>query len=240
MTSIPYAGDSEAREQIVRTGREMASQGFVVANEGNLSVRTSPDTAWLTPSGAAKGKLEEAMLIKMDLEGNVLVGNRAPSSETRLHLRVYQENPDLRAVVHCHPVYATSMGIAGIPLDAPIMAEPMLMIGPVPVARYATPGSADLAASVAPFCREYNGALMSNHGAIAWGRNMEEAFYRMEVMETYAKLMLISRLLGQCRPLSEGQMQELYDFKVSRDFGETMLPRGASAATNMTDVLPAR
>ena len=234
----PFPSDQEAKEQIVEYGRMAAEKGFVIATEGNLSALVAPDTLWITPADLNKGKLTVAALMKMKLDGAVLEGPGAPSSEAKMHLRVYMENPATRGVVHCHPLYATSFGIAGIALDAPILAEPMMALGPVPVAHYAKPGTYDVPDSIAPFCNEYNAVLLSNHGALTWGRDLQEAYYRMEIMEVYAKFMFVNRLLGQTRPLCNSQLAELYALKVEKGMGPVKMPASCDEPQNLTDVLP--
>ena len=236
--TLPYPSDQEVKEQLVEFGRYAAEKGFVIATEGNLSGLVAPDELWITPADLNKGKLTTGVLAKIRLDGTLLDGPRAPSSEFKMHLRVYMENPAARAVVHCHPLYATSFGIAGIALDAPLLAEPMMALGPVPVARYAKPGTYDLPDSIAPFCKDYNAVLLSNHGALTWGNSLQEAYYRMEIMETYAKFMFVNRFLGQARPLSNGQLAELYELKVEKGLGPVHMPKSCDEAQNLSDVLP--
>lgn len=129
--------------------------------------------------------MNEDMLVRMKLDGTVVErSSRAPSSEIKMHLRVYQENPSVMGVVHAHPVYATSFAIAGIPLDESILSEAMLQIGAIGVAHYAEPGTYDVPDSIAPFCKDYAAVLMSNHGALAWGTSLDEAYTRMEAWRT--------------------------------------------------------
>lgn len=233
-----FLSDQEAKEQIVEYGRAVAEKGFVIATEGNLSALVSPDTLWITPADLNKGKLTCASLMKIKLDGTVLEGPGLPSSEAKMHLRVYLESPAVRGVVHCHPLYATSFGIAGVALDAPILAEPMMALGPVPVARYAKPGTYDVPDSIAPFCNNYNAVLLSNHGALTWGRDLQEAYYRMEIMEAYAKFMFVTHLLGRARPLCDSQLAELYDLKVEKGLGAVKMPKSCAEPQNLTDVLP--
>ena len=125
----------QARQAIVDAGTVLYKQGYVVSNDGNISVRISPDTIVVTPTGVSKGDMNPDMMVVMDLDGNVISkGLRGPSSEEKMHLRVYRENPDVTAVVHAHPIYATSFAIAGVPLDKPILSEAMLQVGVVPIA----------------------------------------------------------------------------------------------------------
>ena len=234
----PYLSEQEVKEQIVEFGRLAAEKDFVIATEGNLSALVGPDALWITPADLNKGKLSTSVLVKMKLDGTVLSDGGHPSSEAKMHLRVYLENPAARGVVHCHPLYATSFGIAGIALDAPILAEPMMALGPVPVAHYAKPGTYDVPDSIAPFCNDYNAVLLSNHGALTWGHDLQEAYYRMEIMESYAKFMFINRFLGRVRPLSNDQLAELYELKVEKGLGTVKMPASCNEPQNLTDVLP--
>ena len=115
---MKYKSDFEAKKAILDIGRRMYAKGFVASNDGNISCRVGPNTIWTTPTGVSKGFMTQDMLVKMDLDGKVLMGRLKPSSEIKMHLRVYQENPRLQAVTHAHPPMATCFAIAGQPLDA--------------------------------------------------------------------------------------------------------------------------
>ena len=140
-------------------------------------------------------------------------------------------------MVHAHPIAATTFAIAGIPLDSPILVEAMLQIGLVPVAKYALPGTNEVPDSIAPFCKDYNAVLLSNHGALTWGTTLEQAFNRMEVLENYAKIYLNTLLLDKARPLSARQVEELKKLRVAYGFGDAVLPKGAEQETNTTDIV---
>lgn len=204
-----YPTDVQAKEQILETGLKIYQRGLVAANDGNLSVRVGDNALWVTPTGVSKGSMTEDMLVKVDLEGNLLEGNRKPSSETKLHLRIYQENPDVRAVIHAHPPAATAFACAGIPLDRPILQEAVVFLGKVPVAPFALPGSQAVANSVAPYCREYRALLLEYHGAVSWGDTMEQAHHRMECLEQLAQVTLHLKTLGCDRVMPEPLVRDL-------------------------------
>ena len=201
--------DAEARQAILEAGRRMFQRQYVAANDGNISCRVGEDSVWITPSGVSKGFMTEDMLLRVDLEGCVLEGSGKPSSEMKMHLRVYRENPAVRAVVHAHPLAATSFAIARIPLDMSVLTEAVMSLGVVPVAEYATPGTQEVPDSIAPFCRDYNAVLLANHGALAWGGDLWEAFDRMETVEHTAKIIWNARLLGNPVALTEDQVARL-------------------------------
>ena len=205
-----YPTDREAKTLLLEAGRRLYERGFVASNDGNMSVLVSAGTLWTTPTGVSKGFMTEDMLVKTDLAGTVLEGTRKPSSELKMHLRVYQENPDLRAAVHAHPPAATSFAIAGLPLDRPILPEAIVQLGTVPVAPYAEPGTQAVPDSIAPFCRDYGGVLLANHGALTWGYNLTQAYYRMETLEYYAQVTINSVfLLGRANALTGEQVERL-------------------------------
>ena len=205
-----YPTDREAKTLLLEAGRRLYERGFVASNDGNMSVLVSAGTLWTTPTGVSKGFMTEDMLVNTDLAGTVLEGTRKPSSELEMHLRVYQENPDLRAAVHAHPPAATSFAIAGLPLDRPILPEAIVQLGTVPVAPYAEPGTQAVPDSIAPFCRDFGGVLLANHGALTWGYDLTQAYYRMETLEYYAQVTINSVfLLGRANALTGEQVERL-------------------------------
>lgn len=207
-----YPSDMQAKKQILEVGRFMYNKNFVASNDGNISFKVSDTAMWTTPTGVSKGFMTEEMLVKVDLDGKVLIGTHKPSSELKMHLRVYQENPKVQAVVHAHPPIATSFAISGIPLSKAILPEAVVQLGEVPIASYATPGTQEVPDSIAPFCKTHNGVLLANHGALTWGDNVIQAYYRMESLEYYAMVtMYTGSIIGQANELSCGQIDKLVD-----------------------------
>jgi L-fuculose-phosphate aldolase len=234
-----YPTDDEAKAEIVRYGRGLFEHGYVVSNDGNITVKVSENEIWCTPTDVSKGAMTPDMMAKLDLDGNQVGGSGQPSSEVKMHLRVYKENPDVRAVVHAHPVYATTFAIAGVPLDEPTLMEALMQLGCVPVAKYAKPGVEEVPESIAPFCRKYNAVLLSNHGALTWGKSLDMAYRRMEVLEDYAKVTFNLHLLGKARYLTNEQLAGLDERRRIGGFTTGLLPRGVAQPQNDTDILPA-
>ena len=204
--------DREAKEQILEVGRRMYAKNYVASNDGNISCKVSPTALWTTPTGVSKGYMTGEMLVKVDLEGHVLQGTWKPSSELKMHLRVYRENPELTACVHAHPPAATSFAIAGIALDKPILPEAVIQLGVVPVAPYAMPGTREVPDSIAPYCRTHNGVLLANHGALTWGTSLMQAYMRMESLEYYALVtMYTGSIIGRANELSREQVDRLME-----------------------------
>lgn len=233
-----YMTDEEARKAIVDIGKRMYQRNFVAANDGNISVKVSENEVWVTPTGVSKGFMTEEMMVKVDLEGNIIEGSSKPSSEIKMHLRVYKENKEIKGISHAHPQVATSFAIAGIPLNKAILPEGVVLLGNIPIAKYATPGTNEVPESIVPFCKKYNGVLLSNHGALTWGRDLYESFYRLESMEHYANILLnTSYIIGVSRPLSNNQIDSL--LKIREDLGITTggYPVGEKTEVNLEDVI---
>ena len=207
-----YPSDHEAKKAILEVGRRMYTKNFVASNDGNISCKVSDRTLWCTPTGVSKGFMTDEMLVLMDVDGNVLRGTWKPSSEMKMHLRVYKENPDIKAVVHAHPPVSTSFAIAGIPLNRAILTEAVMGIGEIPVAPYAMPGTQEVPDSIAPFVKTHNGCLLANHGALTWGNDVMEAWMRMESVEYYATVsMYTGNIIGQANELTCEQVDRLIE-----------------------------
>ena len=207
---MKYMTEKEAKKAIIDIGQRMYVRGFVAANDGNISVRTGKNEVWATPTGVSKGYMKKKMLVKVDLDGNVLEGTYKPSSELKMHLRAYRENESLRSVCHAHPPICTCFAVAGIPLDSPILAEAVITLGDVPIAPYAELGTEAVPEVIAPYCHTHNGVLLANHGAVTWAEEAYAAYYRLESMEYYAKILLITdKLLGRQNQLSDEQIARL-------------------------------
>ena len=210
MSRSGYMSEKKAKQAILDIGQRMYVRNFVAANDGNISIRTGENEVWATPTGVSKGFMKKKMLVKVDLEGNVLEGTRKPSSELKMHLRAYQENPALRSVCHAHPPICTCFAIAGIPLDVPVLAEAVITLGDVPVAPYAELGSKEVPEVIAPYCHTHNGVLLANHGAVTWAEDPYSAYYRLESMEYYANILMITgKILKEQNTLTEEQVERL-------------------------------
>ena len=210
MSKSVYMSEKKAKKAILDIGQRMYVRNFVAANDGNISIRTGENEVWATPTGVSKGFMKKKMLVKVDLEGSVLEGTKKPSSELKMHLRAYQENPELLSVCHAHPPICTCFAIAGIPLDVPVLAEAVITLGDVPVAPYAELGSKEVPEVIAPYCHTHNGVLLANHGAVTWAEDPYSAYYRLESMEYYANILMITgKILKEQNTLTEEQVERL-------------------------------
>lgn len=205
-----YISKKKASKIILDIGQRMYVRNFVAANDGNISIRIGENAVLATPTGVSKGFMKKKWLVVTDLDGNVIEGERKPSSELKMHLRAYRENPSLRCVCHAHPLFCTSFSISGEELSDPVLAEAIITLGCVPVVPYAELGSNEVPEAIAPYCNSHNGVILANHGAVTWDEDPYGAYYRLESMEYYAKISLITKyVLGKQNCLSESEIQRL-------------------------------
>lgn len=237
---MEYLSVEKAKAQILEIGKRIYQKGFVAANDGNITCKIADDVILATPTGVSKGFMTEEMLVEMTLDGEILKqGTYAPSSEVKMHIRAYKENPDIMAVTHAHPQAATAFAIAGIPLDKPILTEPIVLLGSVPVAKYATPGTDEVPDSIASFCTTHNAVLLANHGALTWGKDLLEAFYRLESVENYATIMMYTEyILGKANYLSSAQVAPLLETRTQLGIRGGGEPMCSAEETNTVDFMP--
>jgi L-fuculose-phosphate aldolase len=200
---------SQLRADIVEVGRRMYARGYTASNDGNVSVRLGDDRLLMTPKNVCKGFMTPDMMVITDLEGKKISGERDPSSELKMHLEVYRNRPDARAVVHAHPPTATGFAVAGIALDRAVLAEVITTLGSIPIAEYATPSTEELPAAVRKYVKAHDGLLLANHGALALAGDVMSAYYRMETIEHFAKISLVARTLGRENILSRDEVDRL-------------------------------
>lgn len=164
------ANEYEIKKQICDIGKRIYDRGMVAANDGNISVKLNDNEFLCTPTGVSKGFMTPEYICKVDANGNVLQanGNFKPSSEIKMHMRVYKHRPDVGSVVHAHPTFATAFAIAGIPLTAPIMPEAVIALGCVPIAEYGTPSTNEIPDAVEKYLPYYDAVLLENHGALSY------------------------------------------------------------------------
>jgi L-fuculose-phosphate aldolase len=205
----------EIKKQICEIGKRMYNRNMVAANDGNISVKLN-DREWLcTPTGVSKGFMTPDFICKVNAKGDVIggQGNFRPSSEIKMHMRIYEKRPDVNAVAHAHPAYATSFAIAGIPLTQPIMPEAVIMLGCVPIAAYGTPSTMEIPDNVEEYLPYFDAVLLESHGALSWGQDLLTAYYKMESLEFYAELLYRSKMLGGPKEFNPAQIHRLYDLR---------------------------
>ena len=200
----------EEREAVCRVGKLLYDRGYVAANDGNISVKVAENRLLITPSGVSKGRMTPEMLLVTDMDGIVIEGERHPSREGKMHLEVYRGRPDVNAVVHAHPPVSTAFAVCRRGLETPYLSELVAGLGQVPcTTSFAMLSTEEVPESVRPYLAEHNALLLANHGALAWGGDLWEAFDRLETVEHTAKIVLNAQLLGGGVPLTEAEVERL-------------------------------
>jgi L-fuculose-phosphate aldolase len=204
----------EHRDEIVHFGELLHRTGLVVATDGNLSVRLEDGTFLCTPTVMSKGLMKPDDLVVVDSHGQKVSGKRSVSSEIAMHLFIYRKRPDVGAVVHAHPPTATGFAAAGMPLDSALCSEIVITLGTVPLANYETPGTPELAEALAPLVGDHDAILMANHGVVTYGEDLLTAYMNMETVEHYAKIALVTHMLGKQQPLSDTHVSKLREIRL--------------------------
>jgi L-fuculose-phosphate aldolase len=214
--------ESELRRDVCTAARWIYERSFSVGTQGNLSVRLEGLRLLTTPCGVCKGQMAPEDLVITDLEGHQLSGGRSPSSELAMHLLFYRLRPDIGAICHAHPPIATGFAAAGRALDKAMLPEIVVLLGYVPLAEYATPGTPGLSESLARFVPHHDAILMANHGVVTAGPDLLTAFCRMETVEQFAKTTLVTELLGHQTLLSDRDVETLLEARAR--YGVTFAP----------------
>lgn len=198
------------RDEIVEVGRLVYQKGWVASNDGNVSVRLDPDRILATPTQISKGRMRPEDLIIVDPSGKKLAGERQCTSEIAMHLTIYALRPDVQAVVHAHPPISTGFAVAGRALNQALLPEIVLSLGSVPLAAYGLPGTPELTQGMMEFIPKYDALLMANHGAVAYGNSLWDAFHKLEATEHFARISLVAELLGGPRVLPQREVEKLF------------------------------
>ena len=210
----------ELKRRVVEVCRKIDAREYVGGRDGNVSVRVGAGNVLVTPAGVRKGDLTSDDLILVDSTGAVVQGRGRASTETGMHLRIYELRPDVGAVVHAHPPVATGFAAAGLEMNECVLPEVVVGLGRVPLARYAAPGTPELSSSLDPLVAEHDAWLLENHGVVTAGADLSAAHHRMETVEHAARVVLVARLLGGARPLEAGQVRELLESRSRYDVRE--------------------
>ncbi|PYV46344.1 MAG: class II aldolase family protein [Acidobacteria bacterium] len=189
--------------------RRLHERGFIAACDGNLSVRLDRHRVLVTPTAMSKGMMKPADLVIVDMAGRKLEGRREVTSEIGMHLLIYRMRPDIHGIVHAHPRTATGFAAAGIALDQPLVCEVVIGLGQIPLAPYGTPGTPELAATLEPLIPDFDAILMANHGVVTYGADLQSAYMKMETVEHFAQIALVSHLLGRQQPLEGAEIEKL-------------------------------
>jgi len=213
----------QLRQQICDIGHRIWLRGYCSGNEGNISIRLSKDQVLCTPTMVSKGFMKPGDLCKVDFSGKQIEGTKRRTSEVLLHLEIYKARADVKAVVHCHPPHLTAFAISRREIPLCIVPEMELMVGHVPIADYATPGTDELAKSILAHVNQCNTVLLANHGVVCWSKELEDAYFKLEVADSYCRVLLLAAQLGGATQIPKEQVQDLLEIK--KTLGITDDPR---------------
>jgi L-fuculose-phosphate aldolase len=203
----------QLKQEICEIGRRIYAKGFAAANDGNITVRLNDREVLCTPTMVSKGFLKPDDICKVDMQGNQIEGRKKRTSEILLHLELFRDDPTMMAVVHCHPPYATAFSIAGVEIPTCVLPEVEIFLGVVPTAVYENPGGQAFADTIRPFVKKANTVVLKNHGTISWGKSLEEAYFRTEILDAYCLMLYLAKGLGRVERISEAQVKGLLEMK---------------------------
>jgi L-fuculose-phosphate aldolase len=224
-SAVFHSFEAEAlRDEIIRTGRKLWERQYVDGNGGNISCRIGAEHVLCTPTMISKRDMAPADICLSDLGGNIVAGNRPRTSELLLHLEIYRANPRARAVVHCHPPYATAFSLTGTVPPVGFISEYEIFIGPAALAPYETTGTQAFAETVLPFVHAHNTILLSNHGVVCWSDTVTHAEWLVEILESYCKTCVIAQQIGKpLRPIPQAKIQEILTLKSRLGFPDARM-----------------
>ncbi len=228
--------ERQHREDICRFGKLLHERCYIAATDGNLSVRLDSDTILCSPTMMCKGMMECEDLVVVNMAGRRVIGRRNVSSEIAMHLLIYKLRPDVHGIVHAHPPTATGYAAAGLPLNQALVSEIVISLGCIPLARYATPGTAELTQALEPLVPNYDAILMANHGVVTYGSDLLQAYLKMETVEHFASITLVTHLLGRQQLLSDEDVRKLV---VAREKYGITTPAAQGAGCPVTADAPA-
>ena len=207
----PDTSESDLRLAVIACGEICYSRHLLMSNDGNISIRLGGERVLITPAKLCKGRMEPDDLLIVNLMGKVIDSAKGhePSSETPMHLEVYKQRPDLRAVIHCHPIFATALTVAGLEFPADILPEVMLTMRSVPVTDYATPSSHENADVIRPWICDYDAILLRQHGSLTVGKNLDEALIHLERIEHVAEVFWRATMLGNVSRIPSDELERL-------------------------------
>jgi L-fuculose-phosphate aldolase len=197
------------RNALIEICHKVYNKGFVSAYDGNISLLTENNSILITRSAVSKGDVKDSDIMEIDFAGNIINGTGKISTEYKIHLYAYSKRPEVNAIVHCHPTYATAFAAAGKGLTTPVFPEVILTLGKVPLCKYATPSTDELPLSMEPYIDHAWAFLLQNHGAVTLGRTLRDAYFKMEKLEHAAKTLFITRMLGGENELPPERVKEL-------------------------------
>src|SRR3954451_23664308 len=207
-------------------GRRVYAKGFVAANDGNISFRLSEDRVLCTPTRVSKGFMKPDDLCIVDLDGKQVSGTKKRTSEILLHLSVLKARPEVRSCIHTHPPHATAFAVAHEPIPKCILPEFEVFLGEVAIAPYETPGTQAFADTVLPYVHDTDTIILANHGTITYGSDLQDAYFKTEIIDAYCRILILAKQLGTVNYYSDEKAAELIKIKPALGIPDPRLVRG--------------
>jgi len=226
MSDYPAVNEWKTRQFMCEVGRRIYAKGFAAANDGNISFRLSEDRVLCSPTRVSKGFMKPDDLCIVDLDGVQISGKRKRSSEILLHLTIMKTRPDVRAVVHCHPPHATAFAVAHEPIPKCTMPEFEVFLGEVAISPYETPGGQSFADTVIPYVKDTDTILLANHGTVTCGTDLEDAYFKTEIIDAYCRILILARQLGRVQYYPDEKAAELIRLKPNLGIRDVRLELG--------------
>ena len=221
-----FTSEWKVREQMCEIGRRVYAKGFAAANDGNISFRLSDDRVLCTPTRVSKGFMKPDDLCIVDMDGKQVSGKRKRSSEILLHLTIMQTRQDVKSCVHCHPPHATAFAVAHEPIPKCTMPEFEVFLGEVAITPYETPGGQKFADTVIPYVRDTDTIILANHGTITYGSDLEDAYFKTEIIDAYCRILILAKQIGQVNYYSDEKAAELIRLKPNLGIADPRLAKG--------------
>jgi L-fuculose-phosphate aldolase len=218
MESFDSSSVEILKEKICEIGRRLYARGYAAGNDGNISFRIDDSLVLCTPTMQSKGLIAPEDLVVVDMDGQHVSGTKRRSSEVMLHLAIYQNRDDIRAVVHCHPPHATAFAFTHRELPRWISPEVEMFLGDVAITPYETPGTKAFAQSVVPYLEKANALILSNHGTVSYARELEHAYWWTEVLDAYCRTLILAQSLGPLQTLPPSKQQEILEARAAWGF----------------------
>jgi L-fuculose-phosphate aldolase len=201
-------------EEIVEISHLIYKKGFVSSTDGNISAKLPNGNILCTPTSVNKGEVKKSHIVEVNPTGEVVYGIYKPSTEIKMHLFIYQRRDDVKAIIHAHPPFATAFATAGLSLEGYVLPEVIVNLGKIPLAKYATPSTEEVSLSIEPFVEKHDAFLLQNHGAVTLGSSLKDAYFKMEKLEHYAMIILLARILGGEKNLSQDEIAKLSEISL--------------------------
>jgi L-fuculose-phosphate aldolase len=201
-------------EEIVEISHLIYKKGFVSSTDGNISAKLPNENILCTPTSVNKGEVKKSHIVEVNPTGEVVYGVYKPSTEIKMHLFIYQRRDDVKAIIHAHPPFATAFATAGLSLEGYVLPEVIVNLGKIPLAKYATPSTEEVPLSIEPFVEKHDAFLLQNHGAVTLGSSLKDAYFKMEKLEHYAMIILLARILGGEKNLSQDEIAKLSEISL--------------------------